>query len=371
MRTITVALPHAYDVEIERGALARAGAVARRFARGNSPVALISSPRIRRHWGEAAERSLRDAGLLLIALEMRDGERHKNLASAGALAEGMAAGGADRDSLVVALGGGVVGDVAAFVAASFMRGVGVMQIPTTLVAMIDSAIGGKTGVNLRAGKNLFGAFHQPRAVLVDPELLRTLPRREYRSGLAEAIKYGVIADRDLFEFAAGRATELRRRDAEPLERLIAACAAIKAEVVAADERESDRRRILNFGHTLGHALERAGDYRRFLHGEAVAWGMIAATRLAADLRRLERGAAENIEAAVLALTAPLPAIEEDATAILAHVARDKKTRGGVPHFVLPRAIGDVEIVAGIPQEAVAAALDATIALSRAPASPRP
>ena len=365
MPTVTVPLSQPYDVEIERGGLARAGALVARFARANSPVALISSPRIHRHWGAAAEQSLRGAGLHVLSLELRDGERHKTLAGAGALAEAMAAEGADRDSVVVALGGGVVGDVAGFVAASFMRGVAVVQLPTTLVAMIDSAIGGKTGVNLRAGKNLFGAFHQPRAVLADPEVLRTLPQREYRSGLAEALKYGVIADRELFEFTAGCAGELRRRETAPLERLIAACVRIKAEVVAEDERERDRRRILNFGHTLGHALERAGNYRRYLHGEAVAWGMIAATRLAAGVGRLEAAEAARIEAAVLALTAPLPPIEEEPRAILAHVARDKKTRGGVPHFVLPRAIGAVEIVPGVPEPAVAAALEATIALSRA------
>ena len=213
---------------------------------------------------------------------MPDGEAAKRLGTLEKLASAMVVAGADRHSVILALGGGVVGDVAGFLASIFMRGIPVVQIPTTLVAQVDSAIGGKTGVNLVSGKNLIGTFHQPLAVLADPDVLTTLPEREYRSGLLEAMKYGVIRNPAIFDLMESQREAILRRDVALLEQLIVECIKVKADVVSADEREGGERRILNFGHTIGHALESATKYRHFLHGEAVGWGMIAA---AADWQR--------------------------------------------------------------------------------------
>lgn len=325
---------------------------------------VITNPTVRRHCWAPLAQSLERAGIQAPVLLMPDGEAAKTMATAARLAEGLARGGAGRDTLVLALGGGVVGDVAGFVASIYMRGVAVIQVPTTVIAMLDSALGGKTGVNLRAGKNLAGTFHQPRAVVADPDLLASLPEREYRSGLAEALKCGVIADAGLFHRIVARAAQLRHRDPDTLAAVLAGAAGIKARVVAADEREAGLRRILNFGHTLGHALESATRYRVFLHGEAVGWGMIAAARLAAMRGSLPPGAAAQIEAATLQLLSPLPAIPAAVPTILRHARRDKKAAGGQLHFVLPVKVGKVEVVAGVPEALVRQALRGAIALSQ-------
>lgn len=366
VRTLTVALPDPYPVLIGPGAIARAGTLARRHLGPGGRAVIITSPAVQRHCLAALARSLRRAGLAAPVLLMPDGEPAKTLATAGRLAEQLARTGAGRDALILALGGGVVGDVAAFVASIYMRGVPVIQIPTTVVAMLDSAIGGKTGVNLRAGKNLAGTLHQPRAVVADLKLLASLPPREYRSGLAEALKCGVIADARLFHLIARRTAQLRRREPATLATVLAGAAAIKARVVAADPREAGPRRILNFGHTLGHALESATGYRVFRHGEAVGWGMIAATRLAAAWGRLSPAAAARIEGATLDLLSPLPPIAAAIPTILRHAQRDKKTRAGRLHFVLPVRIGSVEVAGGVPEALVRGALAQTIALSRQP-----
>lgn len=330
---------------------------------GGRPV-VITTPPVRRLWGEALETSLAGSALPAAVLEMPDGERYKTLETLAGLAEAMVRAGADRDAVVVALGGGVVGDVVGFLASVYMRGVALIQIPTTLVAMLDSALGGKTAVNLESGKNLIGSYHHPRAILVDPGVLRTLPEREYRSGMAEAIKYGIIADRGLFEFIEAERAALARREPVPLERLIAACLEHKAAVVAADEREGDLRRILNFGHTLGHALESATGYECYLHGEAVAWGMIAAGQIAVRLHRFDASDARRMSEAILAVAGPLPPITVDVDLILSHAGRDKKVRSGAAHFVLPTAIGKVEVVKGVPASVVRDALAATRAWCR-------
>ncbi len=352
MKKVTVELHTPYTCLIECGSLAHAGSLARKYVAEDGMAVVITSATVRKHWGAAVEASLRQAGLQYHVLEMRDGERYKTLATVEDLAERMLALGGDRTTTVIALGGGVVGDVAGFVAAVYMRGIDVLQLPTTLVAMIDSAIGGKTGVNLKNGKNLVGAFHQPRAVLIDPLALNTLPEREYRSGLSEAIKYGIIRSRELYAMLERRRHDVRRRDPQCLEAMIAECVRMKAEVVAADERESDLRRILNFGHTFGHALESATEYRRFLHGEAVAWGMIAACRLAVRLHRIGGEEARGISENILELTQPLPSIAVEAEQVFQHMASDKKARAGVLHFVLPREIGQVEMVRGVPENTV-------------------
>ena len=257
---------------------------------------------------------------------------------------------------MLALGGGVVGDVGGFLASIFMRGIPVVQIPTTLLAQVDSAIGGKTGVNLKSGKNLLGTFHQPLAVLADPDVLATLPEREYRSGLFEAMKYGVIRNPAIFELMESNRDALLRRDGALLERLITECIRVKADVVSADERESGERRILNFGHTIGHALEAETNYRQFLHGEAVGWGMIAATMIGVGMQMTDRYRATHHRTGA-ALMGHCRRWRWTADASLKRLLSDKKTVGGVPHFILPTGIGKVEVVNTVPSSAVIEAVE--------------
>lgn len=357
-----------YVATVWRGGLSHAGALARAHLPASGAVIVLTSPRIRGLWGERLEASLGAAGLRATVVELPDGEEHKNLAELAKLAEAMVASGADRAALLLAFGGGVIGDVGGFLASVYMRGVRLLHVPTTLLAMVDSSLGGKTGVNLTAGKNLVGTFYHPRAILADPDVLTTLPEREFRSGLAEAIKYGIIGAPELFAFIEQEAAALRACRPEPLEQLIAACLREKARVVAADERESDLRRVLNFGHTLGHALESATGYARYLHGEAVAWGMLATTRIAVRMGRLSEAEGARILAAMLSVCAPLPALVDDCGLLLRHAARDKKTRAGRLHFVLPVAVGRVEIASGIDDAVIAAALqDAAAIAARASA----
>jgi len=290
METVTVAVtPRPYEAVIEDGLLDRAGARLRDLgvARAPSPanrqsqqVFVITVPQVRRRWGKKLLSSLAAAQFNAQVIEMRDGEPHKKLATVEALAEKMLRLGADRDAMIIAFGGGVVGDTAGLLASLYMRGVDLVQIPTTVLAQVDASIGGKTGVNLRGGKNLLGTFHQPRAVLIDPSVLGTLPEREFRAGLYESLKCGVIGDPQLFEFLEKADVKQLRRNREKIEWVIAQSVKLKAKVVSSDERESGLRRVLNFGHTIGHALEAETNYRHFLHGEAVAWGMIAAAHIA-------------------------------------------------------------------------------------------
>lgn len=291
------------------------------------------------------------------------GEQRKRLSEIELLAEQMVLAGGDRSSLLVAFGGGIVTDMGGFLAASFMRGIPVIQIPTTLLAQVDAAVGGKTGVNLVAGKNLFGAFHQPLAVLIDPDLTRTLPDREFRAGLYEIIKGGVIRDLPLFEFLESNVDKVLSRDADAVERIIADKVRIKCEVVTADEREGDLRRILNFGHTIGHAMESETEYKRLLHGEAVAFGMHAATDLAVRAGLLDRAAAERIHATVKAY-GPIPSLEGIAPEnLLARLASDKKTIQGKVHFVLPTCIGEVKVVTGLDPDMVLESIKVGLARS--------
>ena len=280
------------------------------------------------------------------------GEGRKRLAVVEALAERLHRAGADRSAVIAAFGGGVAGDLGGFVAAGYMRGVDVIQIPTTLLAMVDAAVGGKTGVNLASGKNLFGAFHQPKLVLVDPETLQTLPEREYRAGLFEVIKHGVIWSLGLFEFLEREREAVLARRPAALERIIADSIHIKSAVVEQDEREGGLRRILNYGHTLGHALEAETGYSRLLHGEAVGWGMTAAGRLAEIVGLLGREGRARIEELIQAY-GPLPPLDGlEPERLAARVSGDKKTVGGRAHFVLPETIGKVRIVVDPPRDAV-------------------
>jgi len=312
---------------------------------------LLTTPPVEKRWAKPLRKSLRNAGYEMELLVMPDGERAKKLAELEKLAEKMMRRGADRQSFLIALGGGVVGDVGGFLASVFMRGIPVVQVPTTLLAQVDSAIGGKTGVNLAAGKNLLGTFHHPLAVLADPEVLATLPEREYRSGLFEAMKYGVIRNPAIFELMEREGEALLARRSGPLERLITECIRVKSEVVSGDEREGGERRILNFGHTVGHALEAETGYKHFLHGEAVAWGMIAAAMIGVKMKVTGETTARRIVDLVLSY-GRLPKVKTDPKRVFRRLLADKKSVGGVPHFVLAREIGRVEIVSEVPPEYV-------------------
>src|ERR1700694_2929634 len=294
MTRVTIALPpRPYDAVIESGMLQRIGEKLREIfsvgvvAAGDSPskasrarVFVITVPPVRRKWGKKLMASLSAAGFAAKIVEMPNGERHKKLATVEKLSEQLSRLGADRNSVIIAFGGGVVGDVTGLVASLYMRGVDLVQIPTTVLAQLDASIGGKTGVNLRAGKNLVGTFHHPRIVLIDPAVLATLPDREFRAGLYEALKCGVIGKPELFSALENvDVKELRRKTAK-LEWVVAESVRLKAEVVSSDERENGLRRVLNLGHTIGHALEAQTGYRHFLHGEAVAWGLIASAKIA-------------------------------------------------------------------------------------------
>ena len=289
------------------------------------------------------------------------GEARKRMSAVEDLAEQMAAAGGDRSSVLVAFGGGIVNDVGGFLASIFMRGVPVIQIPTTLLAQVDAGVGGKTGVNLRAGKNLVGTFHQPLAVLADPEVLRTLPEREYRAGIFEVIKGGVIRSPELFQLMAERRSDVLARAPEAVEQMIDESVRIKAEVVSADEREGDLRRILNFGHTIGHALEAETGYERFLHGEAVSFGMTAAAFLAEFAGVSDSTTAAEIRRVVSEYGPVPPLAGIEASSLVARLGSDKKTIQGKVHFVLPEAIGRVRIVSGIDPKLVRQAVEAALA----------
>lgn len=342
----------AYDAVVERGAISRLSDVLPPRA---GKVFVVTTEDVWELHGEKVRDVL--ASRPYDVLFFPGGEPRKRLQEVETLAEQMMAGGGDRSSIVVAFGGGITNDVAGFLAAIFMRGVPVIQVPTTLLAQVDAAIGGKTGVNLICGKNLIGSFHQPVAVLIDPDVLHSLPEREYRAGLYEIVKAGVIRDADLFRFLEQHADRVLTRDTDALEHIISAAVRIKAEVVTADEREGDLRRILNFGHTIGHALEAETYYQRFLHGEAVAFGMHAATRLAEKLGTLNAQDAASIHANVRRY-GPIPTLEGiSAENLVARLGSDKKTVQGKVHFVLPTLIGAVTIVAGIDPAIIRASIE--------------
>ena len=339
-----------YPVEIAAGAVSRlggilehAGAPARRF--------IVSAPPV---WGRHADAVSGVTGDEPILLP--DGERHKTAATVMRIYDALIRASADRATCLIAVGGGVVGDIAGFAAATYLRGVPVVQVPTTLLAQVDSAIGGKTGVNHPLGKNLIGAYHQPLAVVVDPLFLTTLPRREFRAGLYEVIKYGMIASRSLFERIAGDLPKLFARDPDALVPVIAESCRIKGEVVGADEREAGPRRALNFGHTAGHALEAVTKYRRFRHGEAVAYGMLVAAEL--GVRRGTLGEADRSALAeLIAKMGPLPPIGDlPAADLIQAMRRDKKVVAGRLHFVLPVGIGATRVATDVTEDELRDAL---------------
>ena len=339
-----------YPIEIADGSAGRlratldsVGVPARRF--------IVSSQTVWRFHGEDLQRAADEEPILL-----PDGERYKQLATVGRIYDALIRANADRASAIIAIGGGVTGDVAGFAAATYLRGIPIVQVPTTLLAQVDSAVGGKVGVNHPMGKNLIGAFHPPAAVVVDPSLLSTLPRREFRAGLYEVVKYGVIASRKLFERTAHDLNALFAREPAALLPVVSESCRIKAHIVEQDERESGLRRMLNFGHTAGHALEAITKYRRFLHGEAVAYGMLAAAELAAT-RGVLASADRDALAAHIMQMGPLPPVSDlSAADVIEATKRDKKVIAGRLHFVLPTAIGSATTVSDVSPEELTHAL---------------
>src|SRR5271156_3570294 len=357
MAQVTIHVPpRPYQARIENGLLARSGTLLAGLLPQASKVFLVTVSPVRRRWGAKLIRSLNSAGFKPQVIQMPDGEPAKKLRTVEVLAERLSRLGADRKAVLIALGGGVVGDVTGLLASLYMRGVELVQIPTTILAQVDASVGGKTGVNLGAGKNLLGTFYHPRTVLIDPELLATLPDRQFRAGLYEALKCGIIGDVDLFlRFETKRAQILKRNPVD-LEGIIAQSVKLKAEVVSADEHEGGLRRVLNLGHTIGHALEAETGYRSLLHGEGGAWGLIAATNIAISVGRTDSVTAGRIADAVLSL-GRLPEVKVSARKILARLQADKKTQNGAVHFVLPREIGKVEIVSDVPDKVVIGAVE--------------
>ena len=378
-----------YRVEIGAGALSRLG----ESARANLPpearkVALVSNPRVFELYGARAVAALKESGFEVGHWLMPEGERFKTLRTAERALQFFSKFGLERGDGVVALGGGVVGDLAGFAAAVYLRGVRFVQSPTTLLSQIDSSVGGKTGVNTAAGKNLVGAFHQPAAVVIDTDTLRTLPRRELTAGWCEAVKQGAVGDRCLFErtkkFLAGEAGEGRNRrpgagviDAEAgraseLARIIAAQCAFKARIVAGDEREelsrgdARSRKILNFGHTVGHALEAVTGYRRFRHGEAVGYGCLAAGEISHRLGLLDAPGLESLREAVALAGRLPPAADLDAGTIARALRNDKKAVGGSVRWVLLERLGRARVVDGreVPRRVVLASIRAVLSAPR-------
>jgi 3-dehydroquinate synthase len=315
-------------------------------------VFVLTSAPIWGLWGQAFLSSFDEAP---IAMFLPPGEEHKTIKSVEGLLRQMARAGGDRGSLLIAFGGGIVGDVGGFVASIFMRGIPYIQVPTTLLAQVDSSVGGKTGVNLPEGKNLVGAFHHPQAVFADIGVLATLPDRELRAGLMESVKAGIIRDRALTRFMEEHAGDVLGRDPKSLEKVIAASVRMKAGVVNLDERECGLRMILNFGHTVGHALEQATGYTTLLHGEAVGWGMVAALYLARERGTISRAQFSRLEK-LIHLYGPLPALKLRKAKVVAATGGDKKNVGGVRRFVLPIGIGDAGVVEDVTQVELEAAV---------------
>jgi len=342
-----------YSVSIGHGLLALLPDLLGAFAGRRTVV--VSNHRVWSLHGGRVEKGLRRLGPLSRVL-IRDGEPHKSRATLEKVHDALLEAGLGRDGLVVAFGGGVVGDVAGFAAATYMRGVDWVLLPTTLLAMVDSSIGGKVGVNHPKAKNLLGAFHQPRAVVTDPSLLETLPARQRRSGGYEILKCGVIADRSLVRSVARAPEGLAGWSRIDMENAIASACRVKAEVVEKDEREAGLRRVLNLGHTLGHALEAATGYRRFTHGEAVGWGLVGAAWISRRRGLLAESSFDAIAAAVDRL-GPRPRVSDlEPERVLETLSRDKKARGGRVPFVLPTALGRVVIRSDVEQAEIRRAL---------------
>ena len=356
-RTVQVELSErSYPIAIGSGLLSDCGTWLSSLRRSTHAV-VIADENVEQSHALAVIGSLCGAGIEVDLLVVPAGEESKSVALAGQLWEKLLELGTDRKSLVVAVGGGVIGDLAGFVAASFARGLAFIQVPTTLLSQVDSSVGGKVGVNLPGAKNKVGAFWQPVGVLIDTATLDTLPEREYRAGLAEVVKYGVILDADFFSYLEAHVAELRARDPRVLQQTIARCCELKAQVVKADEREeTGQRAVLNYGHTFCHAIEATAGYGVWLHGEAVAIGMLCASRLAERLGRIGPEVTGRQRELLAALDLPLAVPPLAADALVAAMSHDKKVEHGQLRFVLPSRMGHVELVGGVKESDVRAAL---------------
>jgi 3-dehydroquinate synthase len=362
VQTIRVETPTAkYEVVAGSGLVETlAPRIERVIGRLPRRVFVLTSPSIWALWNESFCASFREQP---VALFLPPGEKYKTMASVERLTREMMRAGADRGSLLIAFGGGIVGDVGGFLAAVFMRGIPYMQVPTTFLSQVDSSVGGKTGVNLPEGKNMVGCFHQPRAVFADIGVLGTLPERELKAGLMESVKAGIIRDRSLVRFMEENVGAIVGRDAKALEKVIAASIRMKAGVVTQDERDTGLRMILNLGHTVGHAIEQATAYKVLLHGEAVGWGMVAALYLARQRGTISSAQFDRLEKLVF-LYGPLPALKVRPAKVVAATGADKKNVGGVRRFVLPLGIGD----AGVVEDVTPAELEAAVKYMLARAS---
>ncbi len=358
MRTVNVSLgPRSYPIIIGEKLLPELGARCAELALGRRCV-VISDANVAPKFAAKAQASLRKSGFDPLLITLPSGETSKSLKAFQNCCNLLAEHRLERKSFIVALGGGVIGDLAGFVAAAYLRGIAFVQVPTTLLAQVDSAVGGKVGVNLPAGKNLVGAFHQPRLVLSDLGTLRTLPLREFRSGLAEVIKYGIIYDAPFFDRLERDLPKLLRRDAKILADVVARCCEIKAEVAAQDETESGLRAILNFGHTIGHAIEAISGYGKYLHGEAISIGQVAAAELSVQLTGLSKESARRIEKWFVRAGLPvsIKLSPRQQKALLTAMQLDKKVSDGQIRFVLAREIGRVEIGCKVSVECIRSAI---------------
>jgi 3-dehydroquinate synthase len=352
MQTIDVPVPsRTYTVTIGDGAL---DGIVRLLDQSRAPARrfVVSSPLVWRLHGPQLARALRGAEPILVP----DGERFKQLATVTRIYDALVRANADRATTILTFGGGVIGDMAGFAAATYLRGIAVVHVPTTLLAQVDSAIGGKVGVNHPQGKNLIGAFHQPHAVVVDPLVLATLPRREFRAGLYEIIKYGMTSSATLFDRLAKERKPIFARTPDVLTSIIAESCRIKADVVVKDEREAGLRRILNFGHTAGHAIEAVTKYRRFRHGEAIGYGMLAALAIGVARGITPKSLYEEVEALITQL-GPLPSVADlSAKDVFAAIGRDKKVVNGTLHFIAASDRGKTVELTDVTEKEIKAAL---------------
>lgn len=345
-----------YDIQIGTGNLGQAGALLSE-CHALTHAILITDENVEQPHAQVVADSLAGQGAAVDVLVLEPGEATKSIDAAAVLWEKILAQGADRATAVVAVGGGVIGDLAGFVAATYARGLPLLQVPTTLLAHVDSSVGGKVGINLPGAKNMVGAFWQPVGVVIDTEVLGTLPDREYRSGLAEVVKYGVVLDADFFAYLEGHVGGLNDREHSVMEHIIAQSCRLKAEVVQADEREiSGRRAVLNFGHTFAHAFEAVTGYETLLHGEAVSIGMLCAARLAESLGRVDANFVQRLSQLLAALGLATEVPDLDGQQILSAMQNDKKVQHGRLRFVLPTRMGHVELVENVDANNVAAAL---------------
>ena len=344
LETLKVELgERSYDIVFGVDVISRLGSLCRSLSLGEN-VMVITNPTVGGHYFETARKSLAEAGYIVNKINIPDGESYKNYETLQMIYDALIEAGLDRGAFIVALGGGVIGDISGFAAATYLRGISFVQVPTTLLAQVDSSVGGKTGINHEKGKNLIGSFYQPKLVCVDVKTLETLPEREYISGLAEVVKYGVVADADFFDFIYDNKTKLLARDKDCLLTVEKRSCAIKASVVMKDEKETGLRAILNYGHTIGHAIESLSEYKSYLHGEAVAIGMAHAAMISESMGYSTKSDTDRIVNLLVSLQLPVKLPAYSAEAYCGAILRDKKVKDGHITLVLNKGVGNYSLV---------------------------